>query len=127
MSRIGKIAQIGSALWIYNVWFHRFDKDTGYRGGDAKNMREEFAVYGLSEKTMYGVGAAKVSLATLMLAGLFVPKLTRPAATGLAGLMLGAIGMHAKVKDPVKRAIPALSVFTGATLAAIAAGDQSGR
>lgn len=124
MSLIGKIAQIGSALWIYNVWFHRFNKDTGYRGGDAKNMREEFAVYGLSEKTMYAVGAAKVSLATLMLAGLFVPKLTRPASAGLAALMAGAIGMHAKVDDPVKRALPAMSVFSGAVVAAIAAGDQ---
>ena len=119
MKIIGKIGQVGAALWIYNVWFHRFDKDTGYRGGNAKNMREEFEEYGLSEKTMYAVGAAKVSLATLMLIGLFVPKLVRPASTGLAALMLGAIGMHFKVGDPVKRAIPALSVFTGAALSAI--------
>ncbi len=125
MSLIGKVAQIGSAVWIYNVWFHRFNKDTGYRGGDAKNMREEFAVYGLSEKTMYAAGAAKVGLATLMLAGLFVPKLTRPASAGLAALMAGAIGMHAKVDDPVKRALPAISVFSGALVAAVAAGDQS--
>ncbi len=119
MNIIGKIGQVGAALWIYNVWFHRFDKDTGYRGGNAKNMREEFEEYGLSEKTMYAVGAAKVSLATLMLIGLFVPKLVRPASAGLAALMLGAIGMHFKVGDPVKRAIPALSVFTGAALSAI--------
>lgn len=127
MSTLGKIAQIGSALWIYNVWFHRFDKETGYRGGDAKNMREEFAVYGLSERTMYAVGAAKVSLATLMLAGLLVPKLTRPASAGLAALMAGAIGMHAKVDDPVKRALPAISVFSGALVAAVAGGGRSGR
>lgn len=127
MSTLGKIAQIGSALWIYNVWFHRFDKETGYRGGDAKNMREEFAVYGLSERTMYAVGAAKVSLATLMLAGLLVPKLTRPASAGLAALMAGAIGMHAKVDDPVKRALPAISVFGGALVAAVAGGGRSGQ
>ena len=127
MNIIGKIAQIGAALWIYNVWFHRFDKDTGYRGGDATNMREEFEEYGLSEKTMYAVGAAKVSLATLMLVGLFVPKLVRPASTGLAALMLGAIGMHFKVGDPVKRAIPALSVFTGAALSAILNDGRNGR
>ena len=48
MSIIGKIAQTGSALWILNVWFNRFNKDTGYRGGDATNMREEFEEYGLS-------------------------------------------------------------------------------
>lgn len=124
MENIGKIAQTGAALWIYNVWFNRFDKDTGYRGGDATNMREEFAEYGLSEKAMYAVGATKVGLATLMLIGLFVPKLTRPASAGLAALMLGAIGMHIKVKDPVKRALPAMSVFTGAAIAAVASGGQ---
>ncbi len=125
MTIIGKIAQTGSALWILNVWFNRFDKDTGYRGGDATNMREEFEEYGLSETTMYAVGAAKVSLASMMLVGLFVPKIARPASTGLATLMLGAIGMHVKVKDPLKRSIPAISVFTGAAVAAILDGGAS--
>ena len=74
---------------------------------------------------MYAAGAAKVTLASLMLIGLFVPKLVRPASTGLAALMLGAIGMHVKVKDPVKRAIPAMSVFTGAALSAILNGARS--
>ncbi|MDG2027668.1 MAG: DoxX family protein [Acidimicrobiales bacterium] len=126
MTLIGKLAQIGSALWILNVWFNRFDKDTGYRGGDATNMREEFAEYGLSETSMYAIGAAKVSLAGTMLVGLFVPKVTRPASTALAALMLGAIGMHIKVKDPLKRSIPAISVFAGATISALLNGDDSG-
>lgn len=126
MTIIGKIAQTGSALWILNVWFNRFNKDTGYRGGDATNMREEFQEYGLSETTMYAVGAAKVSLASMMLVGLFVPKVTRPASTGLAVLMLGAIGMHVKVKDPLKRSIPAISVFTGAAVSAILNGRDGG-
>ncbi len=124
MTIIGKIAQTGSALWILNVWFNRFNKDTGYRGGDAKNMKEEFEEYGFSETTMYAVGAAKVSLASMMLVGLFVPKLTRPASTGLAAFMLGAIGMHIKVKDPLKRSIPAISVFTGAAVSAILNGSD---
>ena len=127
MNLIGKIAQTASALWIYNVWFHRFNKDTGYRGGDATNMREEFEEYGLSEQTMYAVGAAKVSLASLMLIGHFYPKLVRPASAGLAGLMVGAVAMHAKVNDPIKRAVPALSVLTGATLSALLADQRSSR
>ena len=122
MKLAGQIAQAGAALWIYNVWFHRFDKDTGYRGGNATNMREEFEEYGLSESSMYAVGAAKVGLASLMLIGLFVPRVTRPASTGLAALMLGAIGMHAKVGDPIKRSLPAISVFTGAAVAAATGG-----
>jgi hypothetical protein len=124
MKVIGKIAQTAAALWILNVWFLRFDKDTGYRGGDATNMKEEFAEYGFSENAMYAVGAAKVGLAGAMLAGLWVPKLTRPASLGLAAFMLGAIGMHVKVGDPVKRALPAISVFSlSATSALLNRGD----
>ena len=124
MKTIGKIAQTAAAVWIFNVWFNRFNKDTGYRGGDAKNMKEEFAVYGMSEQTMYAVGATKVSLASLMLIGHWVPKLVRPASGGLAALMLGAIAMHVKVKDPIKRALPAISVFSLATISAILNGDD---
>ena len=118
MGIIGRLAQTAAALWILNVWVNRFDKDTGYRGGNATNMKEEFEEYGLSETTMYAVGAAKVSLAGLMLAGLVAPRVSRPASIGLAMFMLGAIGMHIKVGDPVKRYLPALSVFSLATIAA---------
>ena len=118
MRLVGKLAQTAAALWILNVWFNRFNKDTGYRGGNATNMKEELEEYGLSETTMYAVGAAKVSLAGLMLAGLVAPRVSRPASIGLATFMLGAIGMHIKVGDPVKRYLPALSVFSLATVAA---------
>ena len=124
-SIVGKVTQTAAALWILNVWLHRFDKDTGYRGGDAKNMKEEFEVYGLSEGTMYAVGAAKVGLASLMLAGHAEPRLVRPASTGLAILMLGAVTMHIKVGDPVKRYVPALSVFSLSAISAIVNGPPS--
>lgn len=125
MKIVARVAQTSAALWILNVWFNRFDKDTGYRGGNATNMREEFAEYGLSEKSMYAVGAAKVSLAMLMLVGLVKPKLTRPASIGLAGLMVGAVAMHVKVKDPLKRSAPAIAVFSLSALAAILGGPKN--
>jgi len=124
MKLVGKFAQTAAALWILNVWFNRFNKDTGYRGGDATNMKEEFQEYGLSETTMYAVGAAKVSLAGLMLAGHAVPRVTRPASIGLAAFMLGAVGMHLKVGDPVKRYLPALTVFSLATVSAVLNGNK---
>jgi uncharacterized membrane protein YphA (DoxX/SURF4 family) len=128
MKYIGRIAQVGAALWIYTVWFHRFNKDTGYRGGNATNMREEFAEYGLPPSAMYAIGATKVGLATTLLVGLFVPRVVRPAALGLAAFMLGAVGMHVKVKDPIKRATPALSVLTLSTVAAVLAeGNRTAR
>jgi len=124
MNVIGKLAQTAAALWILDVWFHRFNKDTGYRGGNATNMKEEFEVYGLSETTMYAVGATKVGLATAMLVGHAVPRVVRPASIGLATLMVGAIGMHIKAKDPVKQYLPAISVFSLATVSAVLNGDR---
>ena len=118
MNVIGKIAQTVAALWILTVWFVRFNKDTGYRGGDATNMKEEFAEYGIPEKAMYAIGATKVGLATAMLVGHKVPKLVRPASAGLASLMVGAIGMHAKVKDPAKRSLPAATVLVLSVISA---------
>ena len=41
------VIQVVIALGILNVWVLRYGKATGWRGGDAKNMEEEFAVYGL--------------------------------------------------------------------------------
>jgi len=56
-----------------------------------------------------------------MLAGHAVPKLVRPASTGLAMFMVGAIGMHIKVKDPIKRSMPAITVLTLSTVSALLA------
>ena len=119
MNVIGKLAQTAAALWILNVWFNRFNKDTGYRGGEATNMKEEFEEYGLSENTMYAVGAAKVGLAGLLLIGHAEPRLVRPASIGLAAFMVGAVAMHIKVGDPVKRYLPALTVLSLSSVAAI--------
>ena len=125
MDIIGKVAQTVAPLWILNVWFNRFNKDTGSRGGDATNMKEEFREYGLSENAMYAVGAAKVGLAGLMLVGHARPEVVRPASIGLAGFMVGAVGMHLKLGDPVKRYLPALSVLTLATTSAVLNGKPS--
>ena len=107
---IGTVGQIGAALWILNVWILRFNKETEYRGGEAKNLPEEFDVYGFPKRTVYLVGAAKVSLAVLLIIGLWVDAIVRPAAVVLAILMLGAIGMHLRVGDRPKKAAPAISV-----------------
>lgn len=58
MNLIGKLAQTAAALWILNVWFNRFDKDTGYRGGDASNMKEEFEEPALSVFSLSTISAA---------------------------------------------------------------------
>ena len=119
METVGLIAQIGAALWILNVWILRFNKETEYRGGDAKNMREEFKTYGIPPWAMYLIGAAKLSLAILLLVGIWIEGLVRPSAVGLALLMAGAISMHVRVGDHLKKSAPAISVFTLSALAVV--------
>lgn len=100
--------QILVALIILNVWIVRPRKATPFRGGEARNMREEFAAYGLPFWFMCVIGALKVTLALALLAGIWIPGLAQWAAIGLGLLMLGALVMHLKVKDPIKKALPSI-------------------
>ena len=100
-------AQITIAISIYNVWFLRFNKSTIYRGKDAKNMKDEFISYGLKGPFVWIIGFLKVTLATMLVVGIFYDSLIFPAAVGMAALMLGAILMHLKVKDQPLKSLPA--------------------
>lgn len=119
MPAIGKIAQTLAALGILNVWIVRFNKETEFRGGDAKNLPEEFEVYGLPRWMVYATGAAKISLALALLVGLRERRLTRPAASALAALMLGAVTMHLKAGDGPKKFFPAATILTLSVVAAV--------
>ncbi len=119
MEWIVKACQLIIGLGLLNVWLLRTNKLTAWRGGDAKNMREEFAVYGLSPGFMKLIGFLKVSLGLCLIAGLWVPSLTRPAAIAVAALMVGAVAMHVKVKDPLKSSFPALSLLVLAIVVAL--------
>ena len=72
---------------------------------------EEFAAYGLPAWFCYVVGFLKVTSAICLLAGLLYPWLVLPAAVVVAVLMAGAIAMHVKVSDPLKKYLPALSML----------------
>jgi uncharacterized membrane protein YphA (DoxX/SURF4 family) len=111
--------QVVIAIGILNVWLLRFGKPTEWRGGDAKNMKEEFAVYGLPAWSVGLVGFLKILLAALLIAGIWLPVVTKPAAIGMAVLMLGAVSMHIKVKDPLQRSLPAFCVLVLSVLVAV--------
>lgn len=105
------VIQLVVALGLLNVWLVRANRATAYRGGGAKTIREEFAVYGLPAWFCTLVGFLKISLALALLFGFWYPPLILPAASLLAVLMLGAISMHAKVRDPLLKALPAASML----------------
>lgn len=82
-------------------------------------MRAEFEAYGLPIGIMWLTGALKVGIAAALLAGIWMPALVRPAALVLIVLMLAAIGMHVKVKDPLKASAPALAMLIMAVAIAL--------
>jgi len=108
---IVNILQLITALGLLNVWLLRFNKKTSYRGGEARNILEEFAVYGLPAWFCYFIGFLKVTSALLLIAGIFYSSLTFPAALMITFLMLGAISMHIKVKDPIMKSAPAITML----------------
>ncbi len=102
--------QLFVALGVLNVWLLRANKPSAYRGGNARNLREEFPAYGLPAGSMYLVGAIKILLALTLIAGIWFPVLVRPAAIGMGLMMLGAVAMHVKIGDPLKKSLPAAGV-----------------
>jgi hypothetical protein len=103
--------QVIIALGIFNVWVVRQGKSTNWRGGNATNLREEFEAYGLPTWFMKLVGFLKLLFAASLIVGIWALALVKPAAAGMAVLMLGAVTMHLKVKDPTKKSLPALTVL----------------
>ena len=112
MEYVSVVLQLTVALGILNVWLLRSGQATPFRGGGAKTLREEFAVYGLPFWFMCLVGVLKVGLALALLTGLWLQPVAQPAAIGLGLLMVGAFVLHLKVGDPVKKALPAIAVLT---------------
>ncbi|MBO6577224.1 MAG: DoxX family protein [Rhodothermales bacterium] len=105
------LLQIVIAFGLLNVWLIRSDFSTRYRGKGANSLRAEFEAYGLPGFMYYLVGGLKILAAFALLFGLFFPVLVQPAAILVAVLMVGALAMHLKVSDPVKRSVPAATVL----------------
>ncbi len=97
MKILSLIAQIIIALSIGYVWIFRFD-----------NIVKEFKQYGLSDLTRTIIGATKISLATLLVAGIWYPSLVLVPAIMMAFLMACAQYFHFKVGNPWHKHAPSL-------------------
>lgn len=111
MDTLRLILQIIIALGIFNVWLVRRKKPTAYRPKGADNIQQEFHAYGLPAWSVWLIGGLKLYFAACLIAGIWIPGLILPAASGLVILMLGAMLMHIKAGDPPKKALPATAMF----------------
>tara|TARA_B100000161_G_C33229727_1_gene272147 strand:+ start:48 stop:437 length:390 start_codon:yes stop_codon:yes gene_type:complete len=93
---------------VTNVWLFRFNKETPYRGGDAINMIEEFAEYGLNTNIMYLVGFLKIVASIGLIIGLLKTKISIYSSLLMSILMIGAIYFHFKISDPAIKYFPSV-------------------
>ncbi len=97
MNTYSHIAQVIIALAIVIIWVFRFYK-----------VEKEFKGYGLSDLTRNIVGASKIILSTLLVAGIWYPDLVFVPAILMAMLMVAAQYFHFKAKHPLLYHIPSL-------------------
>jgi hypothetical protein len=119
MQNLKLILQVIIALGILNVWLLRFNKPSAWRGASSTTLKEEFSAYGLPAAALYVIGFLKVLCALLLLVALWIPALAMPAASLIAVLMLGAVAMHVKIGDPLKKSLPAATMLVLSSLVAI--------
>ncbi len=97
MNTYSIIAQLIIALSVSYVWVFRFD-----------NIVAEFKQYGLSDLTRNIIGATKITLATLLITGIWFPQVVFIPALLMAFLMASAQFFHFKVKNPWSKHLPSL-------------------
>lgn len=97
MVNLSVIAQLIVAISVVFVWVFRFD-----------NIVKEFKQYGLNDLTRTMVGATKISLATLLIAGIWYPSLVLIPALLMAFLMVCAQYFHFKVNNAWQKHMPSL-------------------
>ena len=91
------LAQLVVALSVAFVWIFRYD-----------NVVKEFTQFGLNDLTRNFVGASKIALATLLVAGIWYPLLVQIPSVLMGLFMIAAQYFHFKIKNPFSKHLPSL-------------------
>jgi hypothetical protein len=99
------LSQIILAISVLYVWTFRFH-----------NVIKEFQQFGLSDLIRNFVGATKISLATLLIVGVWYPSLVFIPSILMGLLMVSAQYFHFRARNPFLKKLPslillALSIF----------------
>lgn len=97
MEYVVKLAQLTVSISVAYVWIFRFD-----------NVIKEFKQFGLSDLSRNLVGATKIALATLLVAGIWYSSLVFIPSVLMGLLMIGAQYFHFKISNPFIKHLPSL-------------------
>tara|TARA_B000000475_G_scaffold138704_1_gene111828 strand:- start:28 stop:372 length:345 start_codon:yes stop_codon:yes gene_type:complete len=100
MEKLLIASQIIVATSVIIVWVFR-----------RQNITIEFEQYGISNTIRDIVGALKISLATILILGIWHKELLIISSLSMAFLMICAQYFHVKVRNPFKKFIPSLSLL----------------
>ena len=95
MDNASIIAQLIVSISVISVWVFRYN-----------NIVLEFKQYGISNLTRNIVGASKISLATILILGVWYKELLVVSSLLMAFLMICAQFYHIKVRNPWLKYIP---------------------
>ncbi len=95
MENLINLSQIIVAISVVYVWTFRFH-----------NVLKEFEQFGLSDITRNIVGATKISLATLLIVGIWYSSLVLILSILMGLLMIGAQYFHLKISNPFIKRLP---------------------
>ena len=101
MENLTHLSQIIVAISVVYVWTFRFH-----------NVLKEFEQFGLSDLTRNMVGASKISVATLIFAGIWYSSLVFIPSILMGLFMIAAQFFHFKVKNPFIKHLPSLVLLT---------------
>lgn len=108
MENLFSLAQIVLALSVAYVWIFRYD-----------NVIKEFRQFGLNDLTRNLVGATKIALATLLVAGIWYPSLVQISSVLMGLFMISAQYFHFKIKNPFVKHLPSLILLIISAIIAI--------
>ncbi len=91
------ISQIVVAVSVYYVWIFRYH-----------NVVKEFQEFGINNTVRNLVGAIKISLAALLITGVWFNSLTFYTSLFMGLMMVSAQLFHFKVKNPFYKHLPSL-------------------
>jgi len=91
------LSQIIVAASVYYVWIFRYF-----------NIIKEFNQFGLSDLTRSFVGSTKITLAALLIVGIWYPEFIAIPAALMGLFMLSAQYFHFKAKNPFIKKLPSI-------------------
>ena len=97
MENLINLSQIIVAISVVYVWTFRFH-----------NVLKEFEQFGLRDLTRNIVGATKISLATLLIVGIWNSSLVLIPSILMGLIMIGAQYFHFKISNPFIKHLPSL-------------------